>query len=163
MHGFTFSKNQELWRLFMGFAERRGEFGIGSRMIRPEGEASPGSHCTVIPKGTGLVHDFMDGDLRFEDLTHGADSEGLEASLVTAEPGVSCWEGNDVAGGKWYFILDGELEVLVNEDSHVLKKEDSIYVGPGSSHIWRNPTDKVTRILMFSSPPMHQIDTFDEL
>ena len=147
----------------MGFAERRGKFGIDSRMIRPEGEASPEAHCAVIPKGTGLVHDFMDGGLRFEDLTHGVDSEGLEASIVTAEPGASCWEGSDVAEGKWYFILNGELEVLVNDVSYVLKKEDSIYIGPGSSHIWRNHTDTVTRILMFASPPMHQIDTFDEL
>ncbi len=146
----------------MAFAERRGEFGVDGRTARPEGAGSSESHCAVIPKGTGLVHDFMDGDLRIEDLTHGADSEGLEALIVTAEPGASCWEGNDVAGGKWYFILDGKLEVLVNEDSHVLNKEDSIYVGPGCSHIWRNHTDKVTRMLMFASPPIHQTDTFDE-
>ena len=107
----------------------------------------------LVPKGMGSIHDLMDGSLKLESLTQGANSKELEAMVATAEPGVSCWEGKAYTGGKWYHILEGKLEVLVNDESYILRQGDSIYLESTTPHIWRNPSRGTTRALVLSSPP----------
>ena len=136
----------------MDFEEPRKRARISDESGNKEGAPSR-VQCSVVQKGKGFVQDLMDGSLRFEDLTYEANSKSLEAVVATAEPGVSCWEGRIHAGGKWYYILEGKLELVIKNSSYILEEGDSIYVEPADSHIWRNPTDRTAKALVLSSPP----------
>ena len=102
--------------------------------------------------GMGPVDDLMDGELKLESLSHVLNSCGLEAVAITAEPGVSCWEGKVDGHSKWYHILEGKLEVIANDVAHVLDEGDSIYLESAVPHIWRNSSKKTTRALVLTSP-----------
>ncbi|MBI4832843.1 MAG: cupin domain-containing protein [Candidatus Lindowbacteria bacterium] len=110
------------------------------------------SGCHVVLNGNGVVRDFSEGCLRIEDLTYGAKAKALGATVAIAEPGASCWEATEDAGEKWYYILEGKLEVLVNQTSYFLGEGDSIYLESSVSHVWRNPTGGKTKALVLSSP-----------
>jgi len=102
--------------------------------------------------GMGSVDDLMDGGLKLESLSHGLNSCGLEVVAITAEPGVSCWEGKVDGRSKWYHILEGKLEVIANDVAHILDEGDSIYLESTVSHIWRNSGKKTARALVLTSP-----------
>ena len=104
------------------------------------------------------VHSLMEGSLMLENLTHGAVFNNLEALVATADPGVSCWEGKIHEGGKWYHILEGTLEVVADDGTHVLDEGDSIYLESCVPHIWRNPGATTAKALVLSSPPSATFD-----
>lgn len=120
-------------------------------------EATSQGKCVVVRKGTGFVSDSVEGSFKLESLTHGADSNELDAVVATAEPGAACWEAKPHDGEKWYYILEGKLEVLVNDVSHVLCKGDSIYLHSNAQHIWRNPGKRKTKVLVLTSPLSPQL------
>jgi uncharacterized cupin superfamily protein len=106
----------------------------------------------LIRHGSGLSQNLMDGTLKIEGLTGGADfGSGFDAVVVTAKPGVSCWEGKVSDGDKWYFILEGSLEIIVDSVARTLSEGDSIYLESSDSHIWRNPNEKTARALVLST------------
>ena len=137
----------------MNFERRR------KKRQRPAAPRSPGQkpppqgESFVVRKGDGFVADFVEGSLKLESLTHGAGSKGLEAMVATAEPGAACWETRTKSGDKWYYILEGKLEVVVNDVSYTLKQGDSIYLDSDAQHIWRNPGKRRARALVLTSPP----------
>jgi quercetin dioxygenase-like cupin family protein len=107
--------------------------------------------CVVTREGSRITKDFSEGCLRLEHLIHEACSGTLTAVLATAEPGASTWEAQELPGDKWYYILKGKLEVIVNDASHLLAEGDSIYLQSADSHIWRNPTKEETKALVVAS------------
>ena len=94
----------------------------------------------------------MDGALNLEDRTCGGNSGGLMAVIITAEPGVSCWEGKSSPGDKCYYIMEGALEVIVGDEPHMLSEGDSLSLSARVPHIWRNPCDNTARALVITSP-----------
>lgn len=111
---------------------------------------SAGGGYFFIRNGTGLTR--TDGNLKIEDLTHGANSKEIEVTVVTAEPGASCEETEIYLGEKWFYILEGKLEILVNDVTYHLNAGDSIYLESTAAHRWRNVHKGKTRALVFSSP-----------
>jgi len=137
----------------MGFKRRKKrERGLPLRRSRRE-KSVPQGDCFVVRKGSGYVSDSVEGILKLEVLTHDAHSNELEAIVATAEPGASCWEAQPQGGDKWYYILEGKLEVVVNEVSYVLGEGDSIYLDSDAQHIWRNPGKRQAKALVLTSPP----------
>ena len=87
-----------------------------------------------------------------ESLTHGTNSKDLEVKIVTAEPGASCEDTEIYLGEKWFYVLEGRLEILVNDSLYLLGEGDSIYLDSAAAHRWRNIHKGKTRALIFSSP-----------
>lgn len=120
----------------------------------PNGRSSQqrggGSGHLFIRNGAGLTR--TDGNLKIEDLTHGANSKEMEVNVMTAEPGASCQETEIYLGEKWFYILEGKLEMLVNDVTYRLNAGDSIYLESTAAHRWRNAHKGKTRALVFSSP-----------
>ena len=54
---------------------------------------------------------------------------------------------------KVYFVLEGELTVLVDGKETVLKKYDSCFIGPNERREIVNRTNKVCSILVAMAPP----------
>jgi len=119
----------------------------------PQDEALRQPPFFLLRNGKGPVHDTMEGFLKLEHLTSGAGFNKLEAVVATAEPGFSCWEGKACDGGKWYHMLEGTLEIIANEASHILAEGDSIYINSGMTHIWRNPGETTAKALVVSLEP----------
>ncbi len=115
----------------------------------PQRGAARGGYL-FIRNGAALTR--TDGNLKIEDLTHEANSKKLAVTVVTAEPGASSKETEIYLGEKWFYILEGELEILVNEVLYRLSEGDSIYLESTAAHRWRNVHTGKTRTLVFSSP-----------
>ncbi len=117
---------------------------------RPSQPNSTENGHLFIRNGTGLTR--TDGNLKIEDLTHAANSKEMEVAVVTAEPGATCEETEIYLGEKWFYILEGKLEMLVNDITYYLNAGDSIYLESTAAHRWRNAHRGKTRALVFSSP-----------
>ena len=105
-----------------------------------------------IRKGSGRIQKFRDGNLEMETLTHGTAAKEINAAVVTAEPGVTSNETEIYFGEKWFYVLEGTLEMLVNDQLYILNEGDSIYLEPTAIHTWRNSRDKRMKALVFCSP-----------
>ncbi len=119
----------------------------------PQDEALSQTPFFLLRNGKGPIQDIMEGCLKLEHLTSGAGFNKLEAVVATTEPGFSCWEGKACDGDKWYHILEGTLEIIANETSHILTEGDCIYIDSGMTHIWRNPGETTAKALVLSSEP----------
>ncbi len=107
---------------------------------------------SFIRKGSGLIQNFMNGNLCMETLTHGTSAKTIKAALLTVERGALSDNTEIYLGEKWYYVLEGKLEMLVNEVTYQLEQGDSIYLEPMAVHTWRNASLGKTRALVFSSP-----------
>jgi len=94
----------------------------------------------------------MNGNLRTETLTHGTNAKEIKATVITAEPGASSDHTEIYLGEKWFYVLKGQLEMLVNDALYLLREGDSIYLEPAAVHTWRNATKDKMKALVFSSP-----------
>ena len=54
---------------------------------------------------------------------------------------------------KVYFVLDGELTVIIDGKETVLKKHDSCFIGPNEHREIVNRTNEVCSILVAIAPP----------
>jgi quercetin dioxygenase-like cupin family protein len=105
-----------------------------------------------IRKGSGRIQKFRDGNLEMETLTHGTAAKEIKAAVVTAEPGVCSDDTEIYFGEKWFYVLEGTLEMLVNDQLYILNEGDSIYLEPTAIHTWRNTKEGRMKALVFSSP-----------
>ncbi len=139
-------------------------FSAASTGLSPKGPGQPTGkpgEYFVLRNGSAPVLDLMDGALTLENRTCGGSSGGLEAVIITAEPGVSCWEGKSSDGDKCYYMMEGSLEVIVGDEPHLLTEGDSLSLNSKVSHIWRNPGDNTARALVISSSAPSADDSDD--
>ncbi len=56
-------------------------------------------------------------------------------------------------GEEFVFVIEGELEVYINENLYNLRKGDSIYFKSNQKHKFKNNSKKITRALWVVNPP----------
>ena len=56
-------------------------------------------------------------------------------------------------GEEFVFVLEGQLEIDINEKNYILDEGDSLYFKSTQKHKFVNPTDKMTRVLWVVTPP----------
>ena len=52
-----------------------------------------------------------------------------------------------------YWVLEGRLEVTVDDDVHVLERGDILFIPPGVIHATRNGGEVVSRFIEIYAPP----------
>lgn len=57
------------------------------------------------------------------------------------------------SGEEFVYILSGELEVVLDGETHTLYQDESFHIDSNEDHLWYNASDKVTRILLVTSKP----------
>ncbi len=114
------------------------------------GKKSSSRECFLLQSGTGPAQDLMESTLRLENLTPEASASAFDAVVATAEPGVSCWEGDASGSDRWYHILEGTLDIIINAVTQRLAEGDSLYLESVTSYIWRNPGKEKTKVLILS-------------
>lgn len=82
-------------------------------------------------------------------------SSNIRYSIIDFDPG----EGGDLHYHtppieEYYFVLGGELDITVGDETRTAKQGSIIYVPPGEQHQPRNNTDETATLLAVSSPPV---------
>jgi len=83
----------------------------------------------------------------YESLAPQKKDRTMEPFLVTLEPADQEPEDSTHDGEEFIFVLDGEMEVKLGEETHVLYPGDCIYYESTIPHLVKTRGDKITRIL----------------
>jgi quercetin dioxygenase-like cupin family protein len=85
----------------------------------------------------------------YQVLTPGAENKHLKAFLVTIEP-MKEHKMVDYSheGEELIYLLKGRIEVLVGENSHLLKKGETIHFNSGITHRLRNLGKEPARLIV---------------
>ena len=137
-------------------------FRLSNEQARPN-NGFPSGEFFLLRNGTGPAQDLMESTLRLENLAPEASASAFDAVVATAEPGVSCWEGDASGSDRWYHILEGTLDIIINTDTHRLVAGDSLYLESVTSYIWRNPGNERTKFLVLSSSPSIETEQAETL
>ncbi len=90
--------------------------------------------------------------VRMELLAEG--KTAMEPHLFYIEPGAGSEEAYSHQGEEFIFVLEGKLEIWIDEIEHyILEPGDTLYFSSSSRHRWRNPTNNMTVVLWVNTPP----------
>ncbi|WP_425195083.1 cupin domain-containing protein [Paraburkholderia tropica] len=77
----------------------------------------------------------------------------LQGDIHVLEPQARSDEQISHAGEELGYVLDGELELTLGDETWRLQAGDSFYFPSTEPHSYRNPGDTVTRVLWINTPP----------
>ncbi|MCA9409304.1 MAG: cupin domain-containing protein, partial [Candidatus Omnitrophica bacterium] len=102
------------------------------------------------PKTDIFVHSEK---FSYEILTTKVLSKRMMPVLLKIEPqGQSAKEQNQIGSEKFYFILEGDVEVFIGEHSFKLTKNNTVYFDASEPHHLVNLGNEMARILCVSTP-----------
>jgi len=101
----------------------------------------------VTRQGTAPSYDKIKG-FSFQLL---AQSENMEMMLVQLVPKAET-EVFRHPGEEAHLVLEGELEVIVDDRTYHLGPGDAIWHRSDRPHKWRNPADTNAKVVAFASP-----------
>ena len=96
---------------------------------------------------------FQRSKLRIEVLVPRGPDRAMDARLAIVGPGGGSVGDYKHEGEEFGLILEGSLELNVNEASYTLGQGDSFYFHSQQDHSFTNPGDKDCRILWVNHPP----------
>jgi mannose-6-phosphate isomerase-like protein (cupin superfamily) len=70
-------------------------------------------------------------------------------------PGASEVRHSHVRTRQFFYVIEGELTLEVEDHESILRTGDGLEISPGQRHQAINRSDKPTRILVTSQPPSH--------
>lgn len=78
---------------------------------------------------------------------------GINYSLAhfTLEPGKKS-KLHKLSSSEIYYILEGEGKLTVDEESHILQKDDSAYVSPNAKQFIENSGNEILKFLCIVEP-----------
>ncbi len=90
----------------------------------------------------------------YKTLTPHAERKHMKAFLVTIDPK----EDHRMVeyrheGEEFVYVIKGEVEVIVGEDQHLLKKEETLHFDSGMAHKLRNLTEEEAKLLVVIYTP----------
>ena len=88
-----------------------------------------------------------------EILVPSAEGRLLEGFLVVIEPGGHTNGTLQHKGEEVGFIVEGQLELTINNESHLLRAGDSFYFPSDLPHAYRNPGKTQMRAVWINTPP----------
>jgi transcriptional regulator with XRE-family HTH domain len=106
----------------------------------------------VVRRGDGERFSDDQSKAVFQVLSSPAVRGKIEPCRVTCHPGMRTDRGSH-AGEELVFVLEGQLEVEVGEETFTLNTGDSIHYQAGQPHCWRNPGTRKSVVIWAVSPP----------
>ncbi len=77
----------------------------------------------------------------------------LEPILLTLHPGGSTEVDDPHEGEEFGYVLNGSLQLILGAARHRLKKGDSFYFTPSTTHCLKNAGKAQAKVLWISTPP----------
>lgn len=97
----------------------------------------------VEPETTGVLVEQL----------HAAETT-LQSMLISVEPGHGGREAQIHEGEVFFYVLDGQLELTLDElDTYRLDQMDAITFATTRPHRWHNPGDEQTVVICIRTPP----------
>jgi len=97
-----------------------------------------------VRRGTGI---------RLERIIPHSQDHILQCNIHIIEPGGSSEDHIQHVGEEVGYVLDGELDLFLDDDVYHLSKNDSFHFNSSRKHAYRNPGTAQTRILWANTPP----------
>ncbi len=92
--------------------------------------------------------------LQIELLTQESTKKKIVPLLMTLSSGAkTASEENERGVEKFYFVLDGEVKVMLEKQEYVLKQGETLYFDASLAHEVANTGSKTARVLCAVSPP----------
>ncbi len=77
----------------------------------------------------------------------------LQANILNIPKGANTSSFVTHEGEEFGYMIKGELEVVVDQRSHFLRKGDVVYFSSALPHGYRNNSDSVAQVLWINTPP----------
>lgn len=81
-------------------------------------------------------------------------SRNLESMIVTIPPLHQHGDPFNHPGEEFIYILDGTLEIFLDDKKHLVKQGDSIHYPSNITHVWKNPLKHTLKLLVVINPPL---------
>ncbi len=116
-------------------------------------EATTSSAVVVTRGGNGKQVFFFEDKHQIVSLTDGISDPGFSVFIDTLERGCVSGAGKMVQSGEEFaWVLDGKMEIGIDQESFVLDAGDAIAFKASHPHRWRNLHDGETKVLWVVSP-----------
>lgn len=79
-------------------------------------------------------------------------SQAFELLMTELKPNTEMQEAFSHPGEEIHYVVEGKLEVRIDDQVYILAAGDSIWHDSNQPHLWRNPTDKPTRVCTAAWP-----------
>lgn len=86
-------------------------------------------------------------------LVPNAQKNHMEPTYIEISPNGSSEELSPYDGEEFGFVLKGEVELLIGNNSYKVKEGESFYFKANKNHVLKNNKNKVAKIIWVSSPP----------
>ena len=109
--------------------------------------STPKRASTVIHEGEGREVDcgFLGTQSK---ILSTIGSDNLFPTLFTVQPRCGSLEPHSHSGEEFVYCLSGKISITLNHsDTYVLKAGDSFHFRASDIHFWRNPSNKISKIL----------------
>ena len=93
------------------------------------------------------------GSIDLEHLAPHHEQSQLEAHIHIVQPGAESDGEITHAGEEIGYVLEGTIELMVDEKPYILNPGDSFYFRSELAHRYRNPSDTVAKLLWVNTPP----------
>lgn len=108
----------------------------------------------VIKKEERRYVESIDSNTKIALLTSSNIEKNMEPILYEIGPGGESGRNYfNHPGEEFIFILEGKLDVYIEDTIHSLKEGDSLYFKSTENHRFKNNTDKLTRAIWVVTPP----------
>lgn len=88
----------------------------------------------------------------FISLSRNFTDRKMDTFIVTLDPKHKDMEFVQHPGEEFYYVLEGELVVYIDEKIYHLRQGDAIHFPSTISHKWENPLDSETKLISSVSP-----------
>jgi transcriptional regulator with XRE-family HTH domain len=95
---------------------------------------------------------FADSSSRFARLTYPSGEKQLEAILVRIPTGLTRTELRTCTGEQFFYVIDGEVELEVDEKKVTLRAGDSSHHQSTATRRWTNTSEKEAVVVCVGTP-----------
>jgi len=97
--------------------------------------------------------DVNAGAIRIERISPFGDDQLLEANVHVIDSDTNSGGEISHVGEEVGYVLEGELELMIEDKAYTLSAGDSFYFRSELRHSYRNPGTTVTRVIWINTPP----------
>ncbi len=117
-------------------------------------EAEKGGSVIFTPAGRGEPVFFFEDKHQISSLMQGLRDPGFSVFIDTLDPFCDSGEGGMIHSGEEFsMVLEGSLEIFIEDNLYLLNEGDSIAFKASIPHRWKNNSSRHAKILWVVSPP----------
>lgn len=118
----------------------------------PEFFSQPKKEQIVFGKNDFFVDERENETIHW--IVPNAQKNEMEPILLTIHPKQKTSLMKTHEGQEFGYVLKGKVELVMDEDIHIVKAKETFYCSGNTSHYIYNPTNKDVQLLWITTPPL---------